>query len=217
MSFDQGILRFLLMKQLPFTVFASGRFVETNKDDVAALASLDFVDIENHSWNHPNDMNTFEPSAVLRQVERANALIAETTGRAPQFFRFPAGNYNARGLKAIEDQGYKVVHWRWATGDPDPHESANALYNRVVRNVQPGDILIFHINGRGVHTAEALPRIVEYLEGEGYRFVLLSDYIGQPHPHHDEPIAETTVASARRALDKWLTNLPLLGAAGTVN
>ena len=217
MSFDQGVLRFLLMKQLPFTIFASGRFVETNKEDVAALASLDFVDIENHSWNHPNNMNTFDPSAVLKQVERTDKLIQETTGRAPQFFRFPAGNYSARALKAVEGLGHKVVHWRWATGDPDPHESANALYKRVVHNVQPGDILIFHINGRGVHTAEALPRIVEYLEGEGYRFALISDYLGRPHPHKQEPVVETTVASARRVLDKWLTSLPLLGAAGTVN
>ncbi|NOT40923.1 MAG: polysaccharide deacetylase family protein, partial [Alphaproteobacteria bacterium] len=176
-SFDHGILDYLVSRKIPFTVFASGRFVETNFAEVQALSALDFVDIENHSWNHPNTMNRFSPEAVLDQVGRAHNAIVTATGRQPQFFRFPAGNFNDEGLKAVESLGYHVVHWRWASGDPDRHQTANALVNRAAANVQPGDVLIFHINGRGVHTAEALPRIVEQLEADGYRFVLLSDYI----------------------------------------
>jgi len=211
MSFDRGILSYLLAKRLPFTVFASGRFVENNEADVRQLAALDFVEFENHAWNHPNNMQTFAPASVIRQVERTDKVIAQATGRAPQFFRFPAGNYNRRGLKAVEDMGRKVVHWRWATGDPDKRETAKALFNRVVTKVRPGDILIFHINGRGVHTAEALPRIVERLEADGYRFVLLSDYIGMPKPRRRTPPVALTMASARRALDKWLTRAAILG------
>ena len=47
---------------------------------------------------------------------------------------------------------------------------------------RPGDILIFHVNGRGVHTAEAIPAIVEGLEAKGFRFVLLSDYLAPDTP-----------------------------------
>jgi peptidoglycan-N-acetylglucosamine deacetylase len=217
MSFDRGILDYLLAKRLPFTVFASGRFVENNKPDFQELAKLDFIEIENHSWNHPNNMQTFDASSVVSQVERTHQIITETTGRAPQFFRFPAGNYNRRGLKAVEDLGYKVVHWRWATGDPDRHESADALFNRTVANVQAGDILIFHINGRGYHTAEALPHIVERLEADGYRFVLISDYVGRPRPRYPMAPAPFTVASARRAVDRWLTQAALVGMSGKLN
>ena len=182
-SFDQAVLDYLMSHKIPFTVFASGRFVKTNFEVVQALSQLDNVDIENHSWNHPNTMNKFGPDAVVQQVDRAEQEIAAATGRAAQFFRFPAGNYNEAGLKAVEALGLHVVHWRWATGDPDPKEGANALYKRVISKTEPGDILIFHINGRGVHTAEALPRIVDQLKAEGYRFVLVSDYVGVPHPH----------------------------------
>jgi peptidoglycan/xylan/chitin deacetylase (PgdA/CDA1 family) len=208
MSFDRGVLDYLVARRIPFTVFASGKFVETNLASVQTLASLDFVEIENHSWNHPNTMNHFAADAVLDQVGRAHDAITAATGRSPQFFRFPAGNYNEEGRRAVENLGYHVVHWRWATGDPDPRESANALFDTVTTNVAPGDILIFHINGRGVHTAEALPRIVEQLEADGYRFALISDYIGQPRPRAlPAPLA---TSAARRQLNDWLARAPLL-------
>ncbi len=214
-SFDRVILDYLLARQIPFTVFASGKFVEDNAEDVAALAKLDFVEIENHSWNHPNTMNHFSDAAVIEQVRRAEESIVAATGRTPQFFRFPAGNYSESGLKAVEELGYKVLHWRWATGDPDPRESANALYDRVVANVRPGDILIFHINGRGVHTAEALPRIVDELETQGYRFTLVSDYIGRPHPKAlPVPFAATTM---RQRFDGLLARAPLLAIPQAVD
>jgi peptidoglycan/xylan/chitin deacetylase (PgdA/CDA1 family) len=207
-AFDRAILDYLVSRTIPFTVFASGKFVQTNLADVQTLAKFDFVDIENHSWNHPNTMNHFSPEAVLDQVGRAHDAIASATGRSPQFFRFPAGNYNEPGLRAVESLGYHIVHWRWATGDPDPHESANALFNRTMKNVEPGDILIFHINGRGVHTAEALPRIVEQLEADGYRFVLVSDYIGHPRPRGLPAALESS--SVRRQFNQWLARAPLI-------
>ena len=213
-SFDHGILDYLVARKIPFTVFASGRFVETNFADVQALAALDFVDIENHSWNHPNTMNHFRAEAVLDQVGRTHNEIVTATGHQPQFFRFPAGNFNDEGLKAVESLGYHVVHWRWATGDPDRREGAKALYNRVISKVEPGDILIFHINGRGVHTAEALPRIVEQLEAEGYRFVLVSDYVGTPHSH--EQPAPLTAESVRRKLDEFIERAPVAALLRTM-
>jgi peptidoglycan/xylan/chitin deacetylase (PgdA/CDA1 family) len=212
-AFDRSILDLLLVRRIPFTVFATGRFVEDNRTDIEDLARLDFVEIENHSWNHPNHMHAFAPGEVVKQVERTDRLIAEATGRTPQFFRFPAGNFNADGLKAVEDHGRKVVHWRWATGDPDPMTSADTLYERVMRRVAPGDILIFHINGRGHRTGEALPRIVDALEAQGYRFVLLSDYIGEPRrPKPPEPPAATVA----RMLDNLVNRAPLVALSSGV-
>lgn len=212
MTFDRSVLDLLLVRRIPFTVFASGRFVDDNYADIEELARLDFVEIENHSWNHPNHMHTVTPDEALRQVEWADDAIAEATGRRPRFFRFPAGNFNAQGLRAIEERGHTVVHWRWPTGDPDPMQSADTLFERVMRNVAPGDILIFHINGRGRRTGEALPRIVDALEAQGYRFVLLSDYLGPPRkPLPPEPPA--TIAA--RIVDTILARAPLAALGGS--
>ena len=189
-SFDRAVLDYLLDHKVPFTVFVTGRFVQSNLEDVTELAKLDFVEIENHSWSHPNHMEELPLSQVREQVVRAHAEIEAATGRRPEFFRFPAGNYNAADLALVESLGYKVVHWTWATGDPSPLESRDGLVRRVQALTKPGHILIFHINGRGVHTAEALPIIVEDLRARGFRFAKLSDYLGD---HPTAPPAQTSI------------------------
>lgn len=211
-SFDRQLLEYLVSRRIPFTLFVTGRFIEHNRADMERLAGLDFVDIENHSFDHPNGMNRFRPDDVLRQVSRAEEVITDLTGRPSQFFRFPAGNFNARGLAAVEAQGLHVVHWRWATGDPSRSETADRLHERVLRQTEPGDILIFHINGRGWHTAEALPRIVEDLQAQGYRFVLVSDYLGQPRrqPH----AIDKTAAAARRMIEALALRAAAAGPLG---
>lgn len=213
-SFDRELLDFLLEQRIPVTLFATGKFVRNNEADIARLSKLDFVDIENHSWDHPNTMNRFSPDRVVSEVERAQQEITTATGKPPQFYRFPAGNYNQRGLKAVEDLGLQVVHWRWASGDPSRGETADRLFTRTMTNVQPGDILIFHINGRGIHTAEALPRIVGALKAQGYRFVLVSDYVGRSHIH-GAPEPDLT-AAMRSIFENLMIHAPLAGIVGVM-
>jgi peptidoglycan/xylan/chitin deacetylase (PgdA/CDA1 family) len=115
-------------------------------------------------------MEKMSEQRVRAEVLENEKLIEEITGRKPVFFRFPAGNYDGRTLRIIESLGYRVVHWTFASGDPDPNQSAERLMTRVAAQAIDGAILIFHINGRGYHTAEALPGIVEALRGKGFGF-----------------------------------------------
>jgi peptidoglycan/xylan/chitin deacetylase (PgdA/CDA1 family) len=176
---DTGISDYLVAHRIPFTLFLSGRFVEDNAEAVKALAALDFVEIENHSWDHPNRMQRLSDDEVRDELLKTDAEIARVTGKRTAFFRFPAINYNARTLADAEGLGFRVVHYRWEVGDPDPHETPNRIVRETLEGTKPGDILIYHINGRGWHTAEALPRLIAGLQEKGYRFVLLKDYLGE--------------------------------------
>jgi len=174
---DTGISDYLVAHRIPFTVFLSGRFVADNADAVKALGTLDFVELENHSWDHPNRMPLLSDDAVRDELLKTDAEIKKITGRGTAFFRFPAITYDARTLADAEGLGFRVVHYRWEVGDPDPHETADRIVRETLEGTRPGDILIYHINGRGWHTAEALPRLIEGLREKGYRFVLLKDYL----------------------------------------
>jgi peptidoglycan/xylan/chitin deacetylase (PgdA/CDA1 family) len=176
---DTGISDYLVAHRIPFTLFLSGRFVEDNAEAVKTLAALDFVEIENHSWDHPNRMQRLSDDEVRDELLKTDAEIARVTGKRTAFFRFPAINYNARTLADAEGLGFRVVHYRWEVGDPDPHETPNRIVRETLEGTKPGDILIYHINGRGWHTAEALPRLIAGLQEKGYRFVLLKDYLGE--------------------------------------
>ncbi len=174
---DEAITGYLVGHKIPFTIFAGGKFTRDNKPEMQKLQALPFVEIENHSWSHNNHMPALSDQRIKSEVVLAEKEILKDTGRQTHFFRFPAGNDDSRTDKIVEGLGYQIVHWRWATGDPSKAASANRLVDWSMTKTRPGDILIFHINGRGWHTAEALPRIVDALQRKGYRFVLLKDYI----------------------------------------
>ena len=174
---DHAIADYLVGHRIPFTVFMGGKFARDNARDARWLAAQPFVEIENHSWSHNNHMDRLAPAQVRQEVLRAADEIGAVTGRHTTLFRFPAGNYSRSALSTVDGLGYRVVHWRWPVGDPDPHLSSTAMLREVAARAGPGDILVMHINGRGVHTAEALPAIVRLLARRGYRFVTVNEVL----------------------------------------
>jgi peptidoglycan/xylan/chitin deacetylase (PgdA/CDA1 family) len=171
---DRGIADYLLAEKLPFTIFVAGRFARHNQAVLKDLASHDFVELENHSFDHDNHMERMSDEQIRRQITETDDLLAGITGQHTRYFRFPAGNHDDHGVALAEQLGYRVVHWRFASGDPVRELTAKHLEEWVLSQTRPGDILIFHINGRGWRTAEALPRIVEALKKRGYRFTTLA-------------------------------------------
>jgi peptidoglycan/xylan/chitin deacetylase (PgdA/CDA1 family) len=174
---DRGITDFLVGRGVPFTVFMGGRFARDNAADVRELATHPFVSIQNHTWSHPADLRQLTDDAVRAEVTRAGSEIRDVTGRTTTMFRFPGGHADDRTVGLVEALGYRVVHWRWAEGDPARSIDADKLVAQTMERTRPGDILIFHVNGRGWHTAEALPRIVDGLAARGYTFVTLDGYL----------------------------------------
>lgn len=175
--FDRSILATLEAEKLPFTIFATGLFAERNKDELARLAKLPQVEIENHSFDHPQHMEKLEPAGIAAEIDDADRIIGAITGRKPTYFRFPAGNYDAATLAAVEASGHKVVHWSWASGDPAKGLEPARLKSWVLGRTRPGDILIFHINGRAPATGQVLPEVVADLRRRGFRFVRLDEMV----------------------------------------
>lgn len=170
---DHSISDFLVGGRIPFTIFACGRFARHNGEALAELAKLDFVEIENHSMNHDNHMERMDETTVRREVLDAETMLKGITGKRTRYFRFPAGNYDARSLAAVEGLGYRVVHWSFASGDPAKTLTPEHESEWVLEKTRPGNILIFHINGRGWSTGKALPGIVATLKDRGYHFARL--------------------------------------------
>lgn len=122
-------------------------------------------------------MEKLSPEEIRREVLENERLIKEITGVRPRYFRFPGGNYDSQSLEVVESLGYKVVHWTFPSGDPDRSITPQRLANYVISKTSPGSILIFHANGRGYSTGEALPVIVQQLRKNGYSFVFLEDFL----------------------------------------
>jgi peptidoglycan/xylan/chitin deacetylase (PgdA/CDA1 family) len=166
---DEKILSFLIDNKLSFTMFLSGKFAQRNKERISQISCLKFVEIENHSLNH------------IQHMERLS--LKEITTKKTKYFRFPGGNYDDQTLKCVENIGYKVVYWTFPSGDPDKEVTPKRLKDWVLLKTRPGSILIFHINGRGYATGDALPEIVKELVRKDYNFIKLeeglSNYAGR--------------------------------------
>lgn len=175
--FDPAILAVLEAEKVPVTLFVTGLFARRNAAQLTRLSHLGFVEVENHSFDHPQHMQRLTPDAIRREVADTDRLVEGLTGRRPRFFRFPAGNYDPAALATVEATGHRVVHWSFASGDPGRGLTPGHLTEWVLSKTRPGTILIFHINGRAPATGPALPAILAELRRRGYGFVRLDEVL----------------------------------------
>jgi peptidoglycan/xylan/chitin deacetylase (PgdA/CDA1 family) len=78
-------------------------------------------------------------------------------------------------IQSVQSLGLTVVQFDLASGDPDTSISKDRLIRYVVRSARSGSVIVMHINGRGRHTAESLPAIIEGLRKRGFRFVTIAE------------------------------------------
>lgn len=175
-GFDEKVINILTQKGAKATFFMGGKWAETHPDPARMLAKNTLFEIENHSYSHKVFTGISEEEAN-RQVLKAQESINRATGKTPRYFRFPAGKYNQWDLKLLADNGLTAIQWDVVTGDPDPHINAAAIIRVVKQKARGGSIIIMHANGRGWHTAEALPQVIDYLQASGYKLVTIPELL----------------------------------------
>jgi peptidoglycan/xylan/chitin deacetylase (PgdA/CDA1 family) len=105
------------------------------------------------------------------------------TGKTPRYFRPPYGEVDARVATLAAGAGLVTIQYDVASGDPDPNLSAGALVRGVLGQAKGGSIVVFHMNKNGVHTAEALPEIIDGLRKKGFELVTVGELLQErPKP-----------------------------------
>ncbi len=176
-GYDAGIIDVLLRYNVPATFFMGGDWMRTHPEETRQLASNPNFELGNHSWSHP-DLTKLSEEEISQQIEMTENMLFELTGKHSRLFRPPFGFYNEQVLQVIANHGMYAIQWDSVTGDPDPNFDAETILSEVKRTVRKGSIIIMHANGRGWHTAEALPSIIEYLQNRSYTLVTVSQLIG---------------------------------------
>ena len=175
--FDQGIVDALTQYEAPATFFMGGDWMRTHVDETLLLASNPNFEMGNHSWSHP-DFPGLSQERISGEIVQTQNLLYKLTGRQSQLFRLPAGKYDDLALGVIAWHGLYTIQWDVDTGDPDPTVDPERMNWAVSTRVQNGSIILMHANGRGWHTAEALPEMIEYLRAQGYTLVTVSQLLG---------------------------------------
>lgn len=126
--------------------------------------------IGNHSYSHVQ-LSEMEELEACKEMTKANEVIKNITGKAPDYIRPPFGAWSHK-LDCITNM--IVVLW-----DVDPLDwkcqNTDLVVKRVVSNVEEDDIILLHDSYET--TVEATFQIIDTLEKEGYEFVSLDEII----------------------------------------
>jgi peptidoglycan-N-acetylglucosamine deacetylase len=171
-GFDRAVLEVLKREAVPATIFVSGRWVEAHPAAMTQLAESGLLEFGNHSYDHPHMSRLGEPE-IADEIDRTEAVLGRY-GRRSVAFRPPFGDWNDRVMRVVDEKHLPFVTWDVVSGDPSAKTTTTGMVHAVVTKARSGSIIIFHINGRGWKTAEALPTILKQLRTRGFRFVPLS-------------------------------------------
>lgn len=130
-------------------------------------------EIGTHSATH-SYMSKLSEEEIRQELTSSSQAIEEVTGKKTQLFRPPYGDYDDLLIDTAKSMGLYIIQW-----DVDSLDwkdlSANDIAMRVINRVQNGSIILCHNNG--LHTAEALPIILDTLKNKGYEFVPVGELI----------------------------------------
>ena len=190
LTFDDGpsartreILEILEEYGVKATFFVVGKEDERSKqwmrDIVAAGHTLGV-----HSYSHVYKEIYASVEDYLADFSKIYDLIFETTGVAPQIFRFPGGSingYNASTYSAIIGEmvrrGFVYFDWNVSSGDAvKGGVSAAVLTANCLSKVKSlrRAVVLMHDSASRTTTVEALPRIIEGYQRAGFTFAPLT-------------------------------------------
>ncbi len=177
-GYDQAIIDILIRTNTPATLFLGGLWMQSHPEETRALGSNPLFEIGSHSWSHP-DFASISPEQISAEITQTQEIAYRLAGRLPVLLRLPFGTYNDQALSIIAQHGLKTIQWEVVTGDPDPNIFAEDILRAVTSEAQNGSIIIMHMNGRGWHTAEALPEVIRQMQARGFTFVTVSQLLGE--------------------------------------
>ena len=82
----------------------------------------------------------------------------------------------------MNDAGLLAIQWDDPSGDPAKAQSAEAIRKGIAASAKSGSIVVMHANGRGWHTAEALPLLIEDLRKRGFEFATVGELLAKGEP-----------------------------------
>jgi peptidoglycan/xylan/chitin deacetylase (PgdA/CDA1 family) len=175
-GYDDALVRVLVESRTPATLFLGGKWMLEHADETRRLAAAELLELGNHSFLHPH-LTRIPAERVRQELEWTQIVLYSLTGRQASLFRPPYGECDARLAGIAAELGLTTVQFDLASGDPDPAASKDRLVRSVTAGVRNGSMVVMHMNGRGWHTAEALPAIIDELRRKGFSLVRAGDLI----------------------------------------
>lgn len=194
-AYDRDVITTLVRLKVPATIFVTRRWLDANPAATRELlAHPELFEIENHGSAHvpavvggsvyglrgPRDV-----TGVEREVLGGAQAISRAASQPPTWYRGAGAAYDAQAEQCIARLGYHIAGFS-LNADAGATLGEAAVAQRL-RRVQPGDIVIAHMNRPAAGTAEGLAAALPELLARNVRFVKLSQAAGVRSVDNSQP------------------------------
>ena len=177
LTFDDGpnvntpeILDVLKEKNVKATFFMLGSSILSHEDITKRVYDEGHA-VGVHSMTHNKKLVYAHSYAFLNEMNKTNDLLLKITGSKTMLLRAPYGSkpYMSQEIRDLTSSwGYRL--WDWNVDSRDSLKSnttSEEVYKAVVDQVANKNeaVILFHDKA---HTAESLPKIIDYLVANGF-------------------------------------------------
>lgn len=190
-QYNAGVLDYLQSASVPATVFVTGLWAEQYPDAMKRMAETQGIEIGNHTWNHYGWTadcyglpEVTDPVAQKFDIARTAQLIARYTGGQPAYIRFPGLCQDLADVELAAEFGEITIGSDIELNDTGVTD-AGAVVAGFMASVQPGSIIVLHLNGAPSNpaTVAILEQLVPALKERGLTPVTVSELLApQPAP-----------------------------------
>jgi peptidoglycan/xylan/chitin deacetylase (PgdA/CDA1 family) len=125
--------------------------------------------VGNHTFHHLNGWKTNDADYLTNITEAALCIDS-------RLFRPPYGRIKGSQARAIVAKGFKTIMWTVLSGDYDGKLNPAQCANRVLENIEPGFIFLFHDAEKAEkNMLFALEKLLEASKLQGFRCEKIND------------------------------------------
>src|SRR5262249_37678292 len=133
-----------------------------------------------HSYHHAYTTPFRSPARLADELDATQKLIAQTTGKAPRWFRPPVGILSPRVVEAARRAKLELVGWS-ANARDGVRTAVEEAAARLVRALRPGAILVLHDaverGQRAPIAAQVVERIADEMRRRNLKSVTLDELL----------------------------------------
>jgi peptidoglycan-N-acetylglucosamine deacetylase len=199
-GYDAEVVSILRKYMVKASFFASGKWMRSHPEQTMQLMVDPLFELGNHGWAHENfrllDKREAEERFLRTQVfyealhkevlnrfsSGGDPRVLERIPCLPLIFRFPFGTCNPDALELLAAHGVAAIQWDVVSGDAAKGQTPKAITEVVLKQSKPGSIIIFHANGRGHGTAQALPGLISTFRERGFDFATVTELLAAGKP-----------------------------------
>ena len=196
---EEQLLEILDRYGVRVTFFFLGQRIEEWYPDMPKTVYEAGHEIASHTYSHELDFGSAKNNKIWPEINQTNLAIANATGYAPDYVRFPGGSFSKRSIKVPMIK----VNWNMDSIDyaeKKKENGADIIYNRLKKSSKLGDGSIVLLHSIYQNSCDATERFIEYLIQEGYELVTISElfYYKGFEPRYDEVYLDGLGTTAKK-------------------